>query len=400
MNPSVNLSIDDKYDIMTRNLKEIIGGENIKEILQTKPFNIYWGTAPTGRIHIGYLVPFLKLADFLDAGCNIKILIADLHAYLDNMKSSLDQLEHRCIYYKNMISITLLSLGVNIDNLTFVQGTSYQLSKDYTMDMYKMNSMLTVNTAKRSGAEVVKHSDNPLMTGLLYPSLQALDEHYLDVHGELGGYDQRKIFALAINHMPKMGYKKCIYFMNEMVPGLRFEKLKSNEQSDDNSDDQLLINKIDNIMKNPQNIRHQLIDMLNNSKHDDVDLFSNKMSSSNNDTKIDLLDEPNIIKAKINKVYCLPNDDEDNSLMPLLEKIIFPVLFRKNIKYIVKRKEKFGGNLEYDNFQHLKNDYHIGILHPADLKPSVMEYINMILNPIKIMFNKLKLNECLVKAYC
>lgn len=35
--------------------------------------------------------------------------------------------------------------------------------------------------AKKAGAEVVKSTNNPLLSGLLYPLLQALDEHYLKV---------------------------------------------------------------------------------------------------------------------------------------------------------------------------------------------------------------------------
>ena len=32
---------------------------------------IYWGTSPTGRPHIGYFVPMSKIGDFLIAGCEV-----------------------------------------------------------------------------------------------------------------------------------------------------------------------------------------------------------------------------------------------------------------------------------------------------------------------------------------
>ncbi|KAF8425417.1 hypothetical protein L210DRAFT_3567467, partial [Boletus edulis BED1] len=35
----------------------------------------YWGTAPTGRPHIGYYVPLTKIADFLRAGVEVKVLL-------------------------------------------------------------------------------------------------------------------------------------------------------------------------------------------------------------------------------------------------------------------------------------------------------------------------------------
>jgi len=56
---------------------------------------------------------------------------------------------------------------------------------------------LTEHDAKKAGAEVVKQSNNPLLSGLLYPGLQALDEEYLKCDAQFGGVDQRKIFMLA-----------------------------------------------------------------------------------------------------------------------------------------------------------------------------------------------------------
>ena len=53
------------------------------------------------------------------------------------------------------------------------------------------------------------------------------------------------------------------------------------------------------------------------------------MSSTNNQSKITLLDSKKLIKNKINKVYCCPGDIEDNSLLSLIEKIIFPYLSLK-----------------------------------------------------------------------
>ena len=58
----------------------------------------------------------------------------------------------------------------------------------------------------------------------MYPTLQALDEQYLDAYVESGGIDQRKIFIHARSLMPKLGYKKRGYLMTDMISGLRFEK--------------------------------------------------------------------------------------------------------------------------------------------------------------------------------
>lgn len=68
-----------------------------------------------------------KIADFLKAGCEVTVLFANIHAYLDNMKSNWDVLEHRTEYYKTIIKSMLTSIGVPLDKLTFVTGKEYQL---------------------------------------------------------------------------------------------------------------------------------------------------------------------------------------------------------------------------------------------------------------------------------
>ena len=80
-----HMTPDEKHQLITRGLQEVLGDERLKTILGERDLNVYWGTAPTGRPHIGYFVPMVKLADFLRAGCHVTVLFADLHAYLDNM---------------------------------------------------------------------------------------------------------------------------------------------------------------------------------------------------------------------------------------------------------------------------------------------------------------------------
>jgi tyrosyl-tRNA synthetase len=44
--------------------------------------------------------------------------------------------------------------------------------REYTLDVYKLSSMVTEHDAKKAGAEVVKQVDHPLLSGMLYPGLQ------------------------------------------------------------------------------------------------------------------------------------------------------------------------------------------------------------------------------------
>lgn len=56
-------------------------------------------------------------------------MFADLHAFLDNLKSTFEVLENRVLYYEHVIKALLTAFNVPIDKLSFVKGSSYQLSK-------------------------------------------------------------------------------------------------------------------------------------------------------------------------------------------------------------------------------------------------------------------------------
>ncbi|ARF10785.1 tyrosyl-tRNA synthetase [Hokovirus HKV1] len=385
------LTIDEKRELITKNLQEILGKQELDNLLLQEEIKIYWGTAPTGRIHIGYFIQFLKIVDYIKAGCKVKILIADLHAVLDNLKTSMELLNARTEYYITMIKEVLLSLNVDLDLIEFVKGSDYQLSQNYTLDVYKLNSKISYQEAKHAGAEVVKQTQNPTMTGLLYPSLQALDEHYLDVHIQSGGIDQRKIFTFARSNLNLLGYKKSIHLMTPMVQGLRFNKKEIKNVI--TKEEKLKLLNIDFDL--PDNY----VDTLYKKYINNDTIKDDKMSSSNNDSKIDLLDTKNEIKKKINKSYCLPCDVEDNCLMDLLEKVIFPVLSYKNQQFIINRKEKFGGIIIYDSFDNIKNDFALGKLHPQDFKLGITDSLNYILEPIRNSFETKERKLLLKKAY-
>jgi len=102
----------------------------------------------------------------------------------------LDLVAQRTKYYKHILIAVFNSIGIPTSNLKFVEGSSYQLTKEYSLDNFKLCSIVNEHDAKRAGAEVVKQVDSPLLSGLLYPGMQALDEQYLGCDFQFGGVDQ------------------------------------------------------------------------------------------------------------------------------------------------------------------------------------------------------------------
>ena len=48
----------------------------------------------------------------------------------------------------------LEAIGVPLDKLKFVKGTDYQLSREYSLDVYRLSSGTSIRDAQKAGAEV------------------------------------------------------------------------------------------------------------------------------------------------------------------------------------------------------------------------------------------------------
>lgn len=350
------MDIDQRIQLITRDVAEIINLENLVRVIKERVPMLYWGTAPTGKIHIGYLMQMLKIVDYINAGCKVKILIADLHGILDS-NTSPDKVNHRATYYEHVIKAMLVhGLNCNIDNVEFIRGTSFQLSPQFTMDMYRVSALTSVKRATHAGSQVVKQTDSPNMASLLYPTLQALDEVYLDVDISVGGKDQRKIMMFSKETMPLIGYKKeRTHIMTSIMGGIR--------------------------------VSPNIVD----------DEITSKMSASNESSKIDILDSFAQIKKKVNAAFCLEGNIGDNSLMDITDKLIFKLLNGR--PFVVNRKEEYGGDKEFTNIQQLRDDFESKALHPADFKKSLSIILNQFLEPIRTALNTPEFKLVIKSAY-
>ncbi|GAA5979270.1 hypothetical protein JCM5350_006949 [Sporobolomyces pararoseus] len=348
---AAKLTPAEKYELITRNLNETLGGEQLKALLEERDPIAYWGTAPTGRPHLGYFVPLAKIADFLTAGVEVKVLLADVHAFLDNLKAPIELVSARVDYYRLLITAVFRSLHLPLEQLKFVVGSSYQYDAKYNLDKYKLTSITSEHDARKAGAEVVKQVSSPLLSGLLYPLLQALDEEYLGVDFQFGGVDQRKIFTYAEAYLPKIGYKKRSHLMNQMVPGLS----------------------------------------------------GGKMSSSDPNSKIDFLDPPSVVKSKIQKAHCAPGEVEGNGVLAFIRHVVVPIgelmkgqgrsnervwaQGKEDSVFVVKGDPKHGGtDQHFSTIDQLEEAYSKQEVHPGDLKASVVAAINALLAPIQAEF--------------
>ncbi|MCL4362061.1 MAG: tyrosine--tRNA ligase [Candidatus Parvarchaeum sp.] len=312
------MDTEERLNLIKRNTLEIITVEELQNLLNDgKPLSVYIGRAPTGSIHLGHLVALGKLFDFEKAGIHTKILIADLHAALDDLKSKWEELDKRVDYTKKCIE-----LAFDWERMPeFVRGSDFELSQPYVSDLLKLSTLTTVEKGMHAASEVTRMK-NPKVSEVIYPLMQTLDEEYLDVDIQLGGMDQRHIFAYAREYLEKLGYRKRVEVLTPLIASIRGP--------------------------------------------------GTKMSSSVPESNIKIYDSEESIKKKIMNGYCPEGVIEDNFIVQIVNFFILP----NDGKFKIEREEKFGGDITIESPEQLIQLYTEKKIHPLDLKNAVA--INLI----------------------
>jgi tyrosyl-tRNA synthetase len=313
----------DKLNLIRRNTEEIITNDELEETLRKNSSPVtYCGYEVSGPVHLGTMVAVQKQLDFQDSGLKVKVLLADLHTYL-NRKGAEEWIEEQVAYWRN----AFLKLGLT--KAEFIQGTDFQFERDYIKDVLSLGLETSLLRARRSMQEIARDFEHSRVSQMIYPLMQIADIKALGVRIAHGGMEQRKIHMLARELLPLVDYEKPVCIHTPLLASLQ----------------------------GPQE----------------------KMSSSKPETIIAVDEAPEQIKTKIKKAYCPPAEKEGNPILQICEYLIFP---RTN-KLEVKRKEKFGGDLIFSSYLELEEMYLKNKLHPQDLKNSVAEALVEILKPVR-----------------
>ncbi|AKH98505.1 tyrosine--tRNA ligase [Halanaeroarchaeum sulfurireducens] len=313
------------HELMTRNAEEVVTaaeGEALAEDPDGK--RAYVGYEPSGVLHLGHLLTANKLIDLQEAGFDIVVLLADVHAYL-NGKGTFEEIRETA----KQMRAQFLAYGLDETDTEFVYGSSYQLEDDYVLDLHTLEVETTLNRAQRAMAEI-QSDETPTVSHVVYPLMQALDIEYLDIDLAVGGLDQRKVHMLARDELPSLGY--------DVRPALHTPILG------------------------------------------DLSTGEGKMSSSEGVT-ISMEDDREAIEEKVNDAYCPPErDPEGDTVNPVLELFQYHV-FPRFDRVVVDRPAEYGGDLEYEDFEALADDLESGELHPADAKTALAEYLDRLIEP-------------------
>ncbi|MFB6136246.1 MAG: tyrosine--tRNA ligase [Halobacteriaceae archaeon] len=321
----------DAYDLITRNAVEVVTEEEVREMAASPDGKrAYVGYEPSGTLHVGHLLGANKLIDLQEAGFEVVVLLADVHAYL-NGKGTFEEIRATAEQMREQF----LAYGLDEEDTEFVYGSEFQLEEEYVLDLHALELETTLSRAERAMAEIQGDDTATRVSHVVYPLMQALDIVYLDVDLAVGGMEQRKVHMLARDVLPDVGYDA------------------------------------------PTSLHHPLVA--------DLETGVGKMSTSTG-VSISMADDAEAVAEKVESAYCPPTRDPDpdeagnereNPVLQLFEYHVFP----RFEEVVVERPEQYGGDLRYTDYESLAADLESGDLHPADAKGALATYLDRLVAP-------------------
>jgi len=392
------MDIEEKIALVQRPpTEEIVTLNELRTLFETRASpKHYIGLEISGKLHLGSLIiPGFKINDFIKAGIQSNVFLADWHTYINNkLNNDWALIEKISQYYEK--AFKFFCPGVNI-----IFGSDlYKETDDYWKNFIIFSKQITLARTLRSLTIMGRTEKDTLdFSQLLYPSMQSVDIKALDLDIVHAGTDQRKIHMLVREVFPKLNWKVPVSIHHHILPGLSEPTLINSSYSTGNttnntsnvslsgthsgissmtassSDGAISTSTISNELLSASeslNINN------NNNNFDDYRIF-NKMSKSNPLSSILIHDSEKEISYKINKAYCPLGVSKDNPILEIMEYIIF----HQYNEIIIERPSKYGGNISYSSIDQIKLDYEQKKIHPKDLKLTTSRYLDKIISPVR-----------------
>ena len=341
------MDIETKVDLIKDFSEEVVTEEGLRKIFQNNDHPIaYDGFEPSGvaPIHFG-LLRATNLRNMLKAGIKFRLYLADYFAFLnDKLGGDLENIRNTGKYFIEVWK----ACGIDVNKVEIIWAKDIMNGISYWDKFLKVGKEISLERNLRATTIMGRKQGEKLSMGqLFYPSMQVTDIFHMNIDICQLGMDQRRANILAREIADKLKWKKPAAAHHHIIMGL-------------------------------QGIRK-------GSTHEET-LIQSKMSKSDPKSAIYMHETYEELKTKINSAYCPPQIEEGNPLLEYCKYIIF-----KNVKSMkIERPKKFGGNVDYVNYDELKDDYIKGKLHPTDFKLAVTNELDKLIKPAREYFEKNK----------
>ncbi|NLY51369.1 MAG: tyrosine--tRNA ligase [Firmicutes bacterium] len=224
------LSLEEELALITRGTEEIFPEEELVEKLKKarrnkKPLKVKLGVDPTGAdLHLGHLIPVLKLKQLQDLGHEAILIIGDYTAMVGDptgRNKTRPQLTHEqvmenCRTYQEQV------FRILDPKKTRVVYNGDWFGKMSFQDVIKLMSQMTL-ARMLEREDFASRFQNQLPISLhemIYPLMQGYDSVAIEADIELGGIDQKFNILVGRELQRTMGLEPQVGVCNPILIGL------------------------------------------------------------------------------------------------------------------------------------------------------------------------------------
>jgi tyrosyl-tRNA synthetase len=307
----------------------------VRSVVEGKKTQVvcYDGFEPSGRMHIAQgLVRAFNVNKFTKYGFKFKFWVADWFAQL-NMKfgGNLTKIKKAGDLMIHMWK----ACGMDMSHVEFIWASDSIRAESEVYYWQRVMDIMRTFSIQRfiKCGQIMGREESLNLQGsqLMYPAMQCADIFHLKADICSLGMDQRKVNMLAREYSSRMGHKF-----------------------------------------HPIIISHHML----------LGLDGTKMSKSDPENAIFMDDTAPDIKRKITKAFCEPSNIEKNPILEYFKYIVFKIKTDVDINVfnVDTRQHNKKTFTDYNTFE---SDYAQQMLHPADIKPALVNYINEFLEPVR-----------------
>jgi tyrosyl-tRNA synthetase len=364
------MDLEKRLELITRNTEEIMTLEDLKAMLENQiKLRHYIGFEISGKIHLGTgLMCMSKVKDFMDAGMECQIFLADWHSWINDKLGGDMELIGRIAggYFKEGMKASLKCMGGVPSKLKFILGSElYHNNDKYWQTVIEVSKNITLARTMRSITIMGRKEGEGIdFAKLIYPPMQASDVFMLDANIPHAGLDQRSAHVIA----------------REVAEKLKVKPFEHNGKK-----------------YKPVAIHHHLLLGLQKpaawplDKEKAREIWSEmKMSKSVPNSAVFIHDSEEEIRQKLNNAFCPEKNTDFNPVLDWTKHLIFR---ESKSELKIERPEKFGGDIVYSSCHEIESDFVSGKLHPLDLKKGVAEELIRILKPARQHFKKPRIKK-------
>jgi tyrosyl-tRNA synthetase len=352
-----------RFALIERNTAEVMGRDDLLALLGTPtPIRHYIGFEISGKVHLGTgLVSMGKVRDFLAAGIDCNILLADWHTWINDKLGGDREVIRRIAtgYFSEAMRASLLAVGADPSRVHLVLGTDlYAHNPDYWTTVIEVSRNTTLARMLRSISILGREqSESVDFAKLIYPAMQAADIFAQGINLAHAGTEQRKAHVIA----------------RDVANRIRTNRLTDSEG---------------HTIK-PAAVHHPLLLGLRKPAAwplpDDVDPDSLKMSKSDPSSAVFVHDDPDTIRRRVAKAFCPPEETRFNPVLNWFEQLVFAL---DDAPVQIDRSEANGGRVTFDTYAELADAYGRGSVHPSDAKNALAGLLIDRLEPARAHFAK------------